>query len=440
MKGFSEIVYIHPQTPMFEPLTIPISLPALIQRIPYPVKGFSHKGFSNEDIKNAQIVIIDIHWYLSLSGAKILVETLREINRNLIIIAGGITASEYANILPEKFDIDYVIRGDAEYSLPRLIEAIIENTDISAIPNLVGKNGFSTPWKYVLNKEDLNLNEFYSIDFFPEFKQRISQLHKHNKGWPPQLFPYLIPFRGCPHTCEICAGGTTEQQKIFRRKAIVRSAERLQNDLQLIMGAGIYSYVNVLHDFLSLLPADYSQTVLKNKTNLFLSYEFASAPEFELLKLLLAQFRGGVLYFSMDKKHVTSEELNDTAEMIKLINLAKKDGRYTPILNYSLPYAEKNPEYKKAVKEVIKHTNSLIYNASFWWSDFPMPDPNGDAPAAEFEKFVGYINTANHKKHLVSNQLSKIINSVDAICPRPLPVLLRRTYLRLMHNLPFYFK
>lgn len=440
MYSESNILYIHPQTPMFEPLTIPISLPALINRIPYPVKGFSHRDVKNEDIKKASIIIIDIHWYLSLLGAKQLVERIKNINKSVTVIAGGITASEYATELAENLNIDYVIRGDAEYSLPKLVQALIENTFIDNIPNLVGKNGFKTEWKYKLTKEDIDSNSYYDIDFFPEFKQRIIQLHKQNKGWPPQLFPYLLPFRGCPHSCEICAGGQTEQQKIFQRSAIIRSADKLHEDLHRLNSAGYYKYVNVLHDFISLLPSEYSHTVLKDKTNLLLSYEFASAPNIEDLKILLNAFKGGVLYFCVDKKHVTSQELNEPSEIIKLINLVKKNNNYTPILNYSLPYAKSNSEYLKTVKTIIKHTHCLIYNASFWWTDFPIPDINGNAPANEFEKFLNYKNTSNHKKHIISNYLSHTINAVDIICPKPIPTILRRTYLRMAHNLPFCIK
>jgi radical SAM superfamily enzyme YgiQ (UPF0313 family) len=211
MLSFYEVIYIHPQTPMFEPLTIPLSLPALIKRLPVKIKGYHYNEVSDEIIINSKIVIIDIHWFLSLKGAIELASRIKSINSKTIIIAGGITASIYSKWLAEKGGFDYIIKGDAEIPLPMLVSEILLNNIPSSVPNLVGKNGFKTLQSYFLTSEDLNNNEFYDIEFFPALKNRVTHLHNINKGWPPQLFPYLIPFRGCPINCEVCLGGEEEQ-------------------------------------------------------------------------------------------------------------------------------------------------------------------------------------------------------------------------------------
>ena len=112
------IFYVHPKTTMSRQCIMPFSIPALVNRLNYPVQGKFPDELTDEDIKNARIIFIDIHWYLSLYGAKILVERIKTINPSCFVIAGGITASEYPRAIIDNFGVDFVIRGDGEIPFP----------------------------------------------------------------------------------------------------------------------------------------------------------------------------------------------------------------------------------------------------------------------------------------------------------------------------------
>lgn len=436
MTNFFEVIYIHPQTPMFEPLTIPLSLPALIKRLDVKVKGYHYNEVSDEIIKNSKIVIVDIHWFLSLKGAIELASRIKLVNQKAILIAGGVTATIYSKWLVEKGGFDYIIKGDAEVPLTLLVNEILLNNIPTSVPNLVGKNGFSTKQSYFLTSEDLNNNEFYDIDFFPTLQKRVSHLHNINKGWPPQLFPYLIPFRGCPIKCEVCLGGEEEQLKVFKRKSIIRSSKKLAEDLDYLDNSPIYSFVSMLHDFVTLLPDVYNKEILNKRRELFIGFEFASMPAIVQLERLMNSFKGGVLYFSIDNHHLTSTNLNDANKMIELLLFAKKNKAYTSILNYNKIYAQRNDAYKKNLVYIYNKTKVLLYDASFWWTEFPRPDIEGNANENEIYKFINNKND-NYIKHLSSNLMAKMINNVDEYSNERISLNLRKTYFRTIEYLKY---
>ena len=173
-----DILYVHSDIPMLYRFIIPISIPALVNRIPYKVEGLYESELKYFNLNKIRIIIIDLHWYLSLKSAMTLVKSIKRINPAITIIAEGITASLFAEILVNRSDIDFVIRGDAEIPLPLLIKSILDNgRNLEVVPNLIGRNGFKTEWKYVLTREDMDDNDYYRIDFFPSFKKDIHKVH-----------------------------------------------------------------------------------------------------------------------------------------------------------------------------------------------------------------------------------------------------------------------
>jgi hypothetical protein len=417
---------------MDDPLTIPFSLPALIRRIPVEVAGFSHSEIKDDHIRNAKIIIIDIHWYLSLLGAVELARKIRRLNPEVKIVAGGITASEYAKTLVDSFDIDYVVRGDAEIPLPSLVAALLnDQKNIKLVPNIIGKQGFETPWDYYLTQSDLDKNEFYDIDFFPAHKTRIINIHKRNKGWPPGAYPYLIPFRGCPLDCEPCAGGKGEQKKLFKRERVVRSPERFRDDLNALAADPDIRFVTAIHDFITLLPEPYSSAVLMKKYHLYLAYDFASAPALPMLKLLLNSFAGGVIYLSCDKKHLTSSELNNPELMIRLITEIKRTGNYVPVLNYNGSFLAQDKEYRKWLKYVYKRAKPLLSDVASWWVDYPQPDEDGCAKSEYFYKFMNYNKTIKTLNLAMNKCREGAAQMIDASLPAVFVMELRKLHLKI---------
>lgn len=441
MINMNKVIYIHPQTPMMEPLTIPLSIPALIKRISdklnIEVRGYAHYEVNRKIINNAVVAIIDIHWFFSLKGAIELVNKIKEYNSNLIIIAGGITATLYAKKLTSEYNIDYIIRGDAEIPLPLLVEAIIFKKEVISIPNIVDKYGLETEWNYVLDAKDINENNYLDIDFFPTYKKRIKFLHYHNKVWAQQIYPYILPFRGCPNNCDICGGGNNEQYKLFRRRSQLRDSQKLVEDLDFINENKDYHFATFIWDFLCMEPVEYGFKVLNKYRDLAISYFFSSTPSMSQLQRLINSFNGGLLNFCIDKKHVTSYDIVNVDLLISLINEAKLNKKFISILNYSKIYAINDVEYYNAVNKVRKSTGVILLDTSFWWDEFPMPDNNGNGDNDKFTYFLNFNYKEKYGKQ--KYQYIRIILNIilDILLPIKISIIIKKSFFKIDGNMKF---
>lgn len=366
------ILFIHPQTEMLLPEILPLSLPALVHRLEQPVVGRFHDEWTPAEVRRARIILMDVHWYLSLRSAIRLSHELKQINPKVAIIAGGLSASIFASQLLRDSRIDYIIRGDAELPLKLLVEAILQNAPVETIPNLVARD-FISPITYVLTSDDLDRDNFRDLSFFPSLEQRIRAYHcGYRGGVTIPVYPYLMVFRGCPLPCPLCSGSVAMQQQLFGRGWVLRSPARVQADLAAWSGDPHLRFVNIFHDFVTTQPPAYTATVLSEQYDLDLSYEFFGLPTAEQLALLLAAFRGGKLLFCLDQQHNTIPRIANVAQLIQRIQQAQADGRYQVVLGYVRRFLA-HPEYRAAFNAVRRETRVATYRADFWWDDFPLP-------------------------------------------------------------------
>lgn len=432
----NKILYVHPQTTMSRQCIMPFSVPALVKRLNYPVKGFFAYELKDTDIKDAEIIFIDIHWYLSLYGASVLCERIKKVNKNCKIICGGITASEYPRVIIERFNVDYVIRGDAEIPFPRLVTSIMEKLDdFDTIPNLVSKDGVFNQRSYVLTSSDMEENDYLDVDFFPSFKKEIYRVHKTNVSpWSEVIYPYMIPFRGCPIECLGCAGGITEQLKLFGRKPVMRSADKLRDDFDRCNNDLNLSFVSIYHDFITLLKPEFAFEVLNKDLRLKVRLEFNSRPEIDQLELVLNRFKGGVINFSIDYKHLTSSNIIEPDHMIKLIKKVKEYPNFFTVLSYNSIFAKNNKEYKEGLNRIIKETKCLISDESFYWTEHPIPDKKGMADEDMFDMHLELSKDKKFSKGIIT----KIYDKSEPLLPENLSLSIRKSQQWMVQNLPYY--
>jgi hypothetical protein len=431
-----KVLYVHPQTTMSRQCIMPFSIPAMVKRIPYAVDGRFAGELTDQEIRDARIIFMDIHWYLALHGAELLCKRIKTVNPNCVTIAGGITASEYPYQIISKFGVDFVIRGDGERPLPELVTAIMEGTsDFENIPNLIGKNGVDNPRRYVLNSADMEENDYLDIDFFPSFKKEIYRIQKNNVSpWSEVIHPYMIPFRGCPIECVGCAGAISEQRKLFGRKPVMRSAERLREDFERCDREEGIRFVSIYHDFITLLKSDYAFDVLTRPLNLNVRMEFNSRPEMDQLRLILNTFRGGVINFSIDHKHLTSSDLIDPDHMVALIKEVKKHRSFFTVLSYNKIFARNNPAYKEGMAWIVKATGCLVSDESFYWTEHPIPDKNG---LADEDMFDMHLELSKDRKFM-KGPMVKMYDSLEPLIPRNLSLGIRKTQQWMVQNVPYY--
>jgi clorobiocin/coumermycin A biosynthesis protein CloN6/CouN6 len=299
------VLYIHPKSQLMFKEIIPHSIPALMNQIDYPVLGRYEEELNEREVKQAQIAIIDIHWYLTLPSAFKLSFRLKKINPSLIIIAGGITASIYAKQIVKHTAIDYVIRGDAEEPLPQLVEQILNKGNPQKVSNIVHRD-FVSDWNFAVTQEILDKLNYTNYDFFPSFQKGIYRFHSYKGGRPFATHPICIPLRGCPSFCNDCMGSINNQQILFNRKPVRKSNHRVKDELMEISNHPNLHYVNFYHDFLANAPESYYKNILNTHYNLNLYYEFKKTPDKEQLQALMGAFNGGILCFPIGEATLKS--------------------------------------------------------------------------------------------------------------------------------------
>lgn len=171
------ILYIHPKTDMTLKEIIPMSLPALINRLrtKTDVIGRFHDEWSEEEVRQASLVLFDIHWYFSVRSALKLSYKIKAINPKVPIAAGGVWATLFAPQILRDSAIDYIIRGDGELPLAKLAEAVIGGGSIEHVPNLMTRDHQSNEW-YALTEDDLNAGNYRDISWFPSLQRRTERL------------------------------------------------------------------------------------------------------------------------------------------------------------------------------------------------------------------------------------------------------------------------
>lgn len=408
-----QVLYIHPRSQMQLDEIIPISVPALVERLDVPVLGRFHYEVRDSEVRDCKIVIMDIHWYLSLPGAIKLARKLRRINPEVTIIAGGITASLFAGEIVRDSEIDYVVRGDAEVPVEQLVEAILENKDVHDIPNLAHAD-FETPWSYSITSEILDSLEFNNVDFFPTLKKNLAKMHNRPGNRTFSAGPYVMAFRGCPLACLNCLGAPKAQISFFNRNVMFRSAQKLKGDFERIESDPAYQYVNVIHDFACLMPEEYWREVLDHKYDLKIYYSFAGLPSADELEALMGSFTGGRLVFSLDKYHSTSKVLVDIDALIDRLQRAHEDKEYNTSLAYSETYCREDADYKAAVERVRRETNVILNEVSFWWTEVPQKMTDPAQIRREYERY------AHNKGHrfAVLNTSYRLFYHLHGLFPR----------------------
>ncbi|MCX7942902.1 MAG: cobalamin-dependent protein [Deltaproteobacteria bacterium] len=178
-----------------------------------------------------KLICLDIHW---IKQAKQTIECIKFIKSNspdIIIVVGGISASYFADELLKTIpEIDFVIRGEGEYPLLRLIKALESNRhSFQNIPNLsyrIEKNikhnkvTFYTDAKFyeeishsnfkLLINYDKYFNRLLYADFDTSKRFGIRDSYKN-------AFFYN-PGKGCPYNCIYCGSHFYKKSYIKQKK------------------------------------------------------------------------------------------------------------------------------------------------------------------------------------------------------------------------------
>lgn len=152
-------------------------------------------------------------WCNSFSTSLIIAEEIKKINPKIPVIFGGPQASILPEIILKEFPfVDFVLAGEADYSLPHLIKNLLDkDSNYSNIPGLTYRN----------NKNEIFRNEIKAI------VQDLNDLPIPAYDLVPKATILKLDVgRGCPFQCIYCSSNN-----FFSNKYRIKSAERIINEM-----------------------------------------------------------------------------------------------------------------------------------------------------------------------------------------------------------------
>lgn len=229
------VLYVHPYNHVQDAL-VPMGAVALMNRVTAPKLGLHAHELTPQHIADAAVLCLDLHWYFSVEAVNWIARQAKALRPDLPIVLGGITASFYAPELLERFPLDYVVQGDAEYTFPRLIEALLDGREVPALPNLYRRGG-QTPERRKLTADEYAENDYLTFDWFPSLEKHTFAMHDECGVRPfweemDRYHPYVPLNRGCVFPCASCFG--SYQSVAFGNGQVNRSIAAVEASLDRI--------------------------------------------------------------------------------------------------------------------------------------------------------------------------------------------------------------
>lgn len=196
----AQLLYIHPHGHLND-LIIPAGTIACMNSIiDVPKLGRYHFEVTDQEILDAKIIVMDLHWSCGIAGFEPLVQKIRSVNPKANIVVGGITAGLAPTVILAKYPVDFVIQGDSEDSFAALVGALLTNKETTDIPNVHSRQGTSRTLSRMTPASYSGL-DYLTVNWFPTYKVcRGLQSSVFSMG------PHIPVIRGCKMRCAHCYG------------------------------------------------------------------------------------------------------------------------------------------------------------------------------------------------------------------------------------------
>lgn len=223
-RALSDVLYIHPPGHLND-LVVPAGAISCMNAV-RDAKKLGRYAFEvkDEEIENAKVIAVDLHWGISTPAFLRLIRHVRARNPDARIVVGGITAGHLASELIEQRICDFVVKGDSEVAFKSLVSSCLEGKPTQGIPNIVQKGVLIPPLRRMTQAE-FDSTDTLTTDWFPTF-EHISNLE--TKAFTVGKF--IIAARGCLFRCKTCYGSVAE---VFGRGILVRSPQSLVTMLKI---------------------------------------------------------------------------------------------------------------------------------------------------------------------------------------------------------------
>lgn len=168
----------------------------------YEVEAF-HQGTFQAELQNLKPDCVGISFRTSsYSSAKKICQLIKATDKNITVVLGGHHASAFAHVILNEMPADFVVQGEGEDVLVRLLHAIENGCSVCEVPNIVYKRNSQIAVSYTAESSvDLDSLAFPAWHLFP--------IHRYATG-------SILTSRGCPFSCIYCDKGISTRKVRFR--------------------------------------------------------------------------------------------------------------------------------------------------------------------------------------------------------------------------------
>ncbi len=209
----------------------------------------SQKLINLVDFQGFQLIGVSVRSYFQMLMALVLVKELKKISDFKVVLGGAFITLFGEYYFSKSHFIDYMIKGDGQLPLLRLIESLQSKIPLQSVPNLIyrkkGKIKENKRESYPV--EELNIPDYSGlpIDFYRTYPYGVL------------YFPYRIG-KGCVHRCSFCTyrklepvvGQASLEKTISEIKQIKDNYPNICLQLVATSINASYEYMNDLSDAL----------------------------------------------------------------------------------------------------------------------------------------------------------------------------------------------
>lgn len=224
-----EVLYVHPSGHLND-LVVPTGAVSCLNEVRAPKAGRYAFEVTDDEVRAARVVAMDLHWSVGLPGFERLVRHVRSLNPRAVLVVGGITAGHYPRALLEHYPVDFVVRGDSEVAFAALVDAVLRGRSPEGIPNVYGRDLPSPPLRR-MTRAEFDRTDPLSVEWFPTYA-RVTD-------WQSAAFSQgrTIPVaRGCPFRCLACYGSYADS---YGKGYILRSPESVVQRVRQAQSLGV---------------------------------------------------------------------------------------------------------------------------------------------------------------------------------------------------------
>ncbi len=214
--------------------------------------GYLTYGSSEEEIKkrildfSPDVVGINCMFTARETNALAVCRLIKKINREIIVVMGGLQATLFPQRMLESGQVDYVVMNEGEFRFPKLLNAVNSGADLSGLDGIAFKDGQAIK----VNPPSGWIEDMDSIPFPDRDDVDMEKYFKIGRPFAPfsveRNTAQILCTRGCFNRCNFCSS-----VNYWGRKVRYRSVKNIISEMKLLIDKYAVKEVQIVDDNLT---------------------------------------------------------------------------------------------------------------------------------------------------------------------------------------------